>query len=256
VLLPSTLAESFVKSVLDEPATGAFGAGAHTSTHAAACPRRTVSPSTPSASARHSSWAHACYGDRLPVQPAHSSLRVGTQLPCLPAYSQQAAPAPSTTSPLRPACARTAVQPLLHAQAVGGCSRCDIGLRSRVGRRSAALHAGGIIRQVGPRRAGDRRVWSWRSYVNSRSSVSSQNGKPLDPISLCPAQLVGSRVLRRLAARTTCTQLAPRGHAAPMPACVQPAGSSSAKHHFPAPARLRAHGCAAPPTRPSRLLTL
>jgi hypothetical protein len=92
-------------------------------------------------------------------------------------------------------------------------------------------------RQDGPRRAGDRRVRSWRSYVSSRSGVFSQNGKPSDAISLCPsagtAARVGSCVLRRLAGRTTCTQLAPRVHAAPMPACVQPAGSS--RHQAPLP---------------------
>ena len=92
-------------------------------------------------------------------------------------------------------------------------------------------------RQDGPRRAGDRRVRSWRSYMSSHSGVSPQNSKPLAAISLGSsagtAARVGSCVLRRLAGRTTCTQLAPRVHAAPMPACVQPAGSS--RHQAPLP---------------------
>eukprot|EP01043_Picozoa_sp_COSAG02_P089972 COSAG02_NODE_26885_length_621_cov_3.011494_1_plen_53_part_10 len=53
--------------------------------------------------------------------------------------------------------------------------------------------------------------------MSSRSGVSPQDGKPLDATSLCSsagtAARVGSCVLRRLAGRTTCTQLAPRVHA-------------------------------------------
>ena len=115
-------------------------------------------------------------------------------------------------------------------------------------------------RQVSPRRAGDRHVWSWCSHVNTHIGVSSQNGKLLDPVSFCPsagtAARVGWRVLRRLAARTTCTQLARRVHAASMPACVQP---GSSRHQAPLPrsggALARGQLCI-PSYRPARLGSL
>ena len=102
-------------------------------------------------------------------------------------------------------------------------------------------------RQDGPRRAGDRHVWSWCSHVNTHIGVSSQNGKPLDPVSFCPSAGTAARVGWRVLRRTGCPynlHTARSARARSFHACLCTARQLQAPSTA-SPLRGRARACAA-----------